>query len=258
MVESIRGCVELCLEKNQGQIFMSLSGGLDSTLFLAITRRLFPHIPIITFTITMDSGHPDFAFSEQATNAFGAEREFATINPRHNLAPLQIIEKEFEKVCPNGNYYGDLAVFALYKMVSQFQRSIISDKLPRCLIAHDGIDELHGGYWPHRSGKNPRAIEAAFNYFWERLGPDHLVPLCRSANHFGITPVFPYLQKRFGEYSVGIPLSARTSHDESKILIRQIARNFDVPEEIIDRPKIGFCDALKPSGVLERELVKRR
>jgi asparagine synthetase B (glutamine-hydrolysing) len=45
------------------------------------------------------------------------------------------------------------------------------------------------------------------------------------------------------KYISGIPVHERTSHDESKIPLRNIARKY-LPPEIIERQKIGFCSGL--------------
>jgi len=39
----------------------------------------------------------------------------------------------------------------------------------KAVIAHDGIDELLGGYWNHRKLQEAKLKHEYFNYFWKRL-----------------------------------------------------------------------------------------
>jgi asparagine synthetase B (glutamine-hydrolysing) len=130
---------------------------------------------------------------------------------------------------------GDESVLLMYEFIASFA--------PYSVIVHDGIDELLGGYWAHRSSKSIYGQERAFKHFWARLEKDHLLPLERAANRFEISLIFPYLQKQIVDYITGIPVNRRTSHDESKIFLRWIAKKY-LPEEIIERKKIGFAEAL--------------
>lgn len=261
LTNSVRNCAEFCLEKNWGEIHLSLSGGIDSTLALAIIRKLFPKVMIHSYTIVSDMDHPDIYYARLAEEKFDAVGYLAY--PTVSKEALGENVLEFEKIFPEHSFRyrsGDIAVFMLLRRINYctVHRWKEESKNKAYVIASDGADEIMGGYKEHRFKKTSKAIERAFDQGWRAIAKKHLIPLERSANHFEIVPVFPYLQREFVEYSARIPVSDRTSREKSKILIRQIARNFGVPEEIIARPKVGFCDALTPTTAFEAKLAERR
>lgn len=230
---SIKICAEWCMTYNKdGWIFTTLSGGLDSSLCLAIMRQLFPDKVICTYTIGGNQQHPDIQFARIASRLF---------NTHHmEIMPTEIEEPAWkctfqhafpEITIPTG---GDVAVFTIYRTMALNGANAV--------IAHDGIDELIGGYWPHRKDHGV-GQEDAFLDFWRRLATDHLEPLQRNADYFKIKLLLPYLQLPVIKYIAGIPVHQRTSHTESKIPLRNIARKY-LPAEIIERKKVGFCSGL--------------
>jgi asparagine synthetase B (glutamine-hydrolysing) len=131
---------------------------------------------------------------------------------------------------------GDTAVFLVCQRI--FMGNF------KTVIVHDGIDELLGGYSDHRFVPVMSEKKKAFLDRWARLEKEHLLPLEMSASHFGIEPIFPYLQSEVVRYISHIPFNKRTKPEESKIPLRSIAQKY-LPTAIIERQKSGFCDALK-------------
>jgi len=220
------------LDENDGRIYTTLSGGLDSTLALAFLRKNFPTEEIVTFSMGGTQNHPDIIHARLAANKF-------TTN-HHEFIPIadeikEVLEEYKSKLPENdlekATETGDLDVYLLYKYISKFE--------PKVLLAHDGIDELMGGYWNHRKNSLPTEKEAIYTDFWNKLVPDHLAPLVTASNSFGIDLLFPYLDARIIETISNIPLSERSSFEKSKIPLRAMARALGVPEEILTRPKRG-------------------
>lgn len=222
-------CATKCIEDNGGDIFTTLSGGIDSSLCLAVMRQAFPKIPIHTFTCGGNWKHPDILAARFVSKRFYTSHlEFI---PGPNC--VKRAEKEFARFFPKTEDPADIGVFCLYKDIARHA--------PKSIIAHDGIDELLGGYWEHRVSDDKKET---FQHFWKRLEPDHLWQLERTAAHFGIALILPYLQIPVVKYINRIPVDDRTSFDESKIPLRRIAEKY-LPEEIIKRQKVGFCSALE-------------
>ena len=232
---AIKTCAEWCLDCNKDRrIFTSLSGGLDSSFCLAIIRQFFPRMVINTYTVGGNENHPDIQFARTIAKLFGTfhlelipteeEKRFWTYDFR-NAFPNDADEPAS----------GDVAVFNLYSRMAYDGA--------KAVITHDGIDELLGGYWPHR-GTTGVEQESSFRVSWMKLAPEHLKPLQRDADHFGIQLFFPYLQLPVVKYIASIPINQRTSRAESKIPLRNIAQKY-LPPEIIKREKKGFCDGLK-------------
>jgi len=224
--------------RNHGVIHTTLSGGIDSSLCLAMIRKaLGDKTEIYTYTVGGDSQHPDLIFAKKV-----AER-FKTIH--HSFVPqegmINTARMELMSMFPNINKeqtQDSLGVYFAYNVISQ-------NALPGSFIlAHDGIDELMGGYWRHRATNDSRKKKAAFRHFWQRLYPNHLAPLMQIAHSRGLNVELPYMDPEIVEYISHIPVQDRTSHDISKIPLRKIAEKY-LPKEIIERRKLGFCDAAK-------------
>ncbi len=229
LTEAMRNCVGYCQASLGDCIHFSLSGGLDSTLSLAMIRAMTP-VSIRTYTVGASEHHPDVVMARLASRRFG------TIHSEWFPSAQQIEErKPLVQALTGETSLGAVAVYCLYEMLDRHDASTV--------IAHDGIDELMGGYWDHR--KDAGDLKAkAFRDRWSRLAEDHLIPLAAKANHFSVTPVHPYLQCAVVEYITRIPLDERTDREVSKKPLRELARRYGVPQEIIARQKLGFCDAL--------------
>jgi asparagine synthetase B (glutamine-hydrolysing) len=234
---AIKTCAEWCMACNKNEwIFTTLSGGLDSSFCLAMIRQLFPKSVIRTFTIGGNEQHPDIKYARTVSKLFRTNHvEIVPTGHGENNEEIHwknaFKDAFFEVQAPTG---GVIAVFATYRTMAL--------NGAKAVIAHDGIDELLGGYWSHR-GNNGQEQEDAFRDYWRRLVSDHLIPLQRNADHFGIKLLLPYMQLPIVKYIAGIPVEQRTSHDVSKIPLRNIARKY-LPREIIERKKVGFCSGL--------------
>jgi len=236
--KAARECAKECFLYNDGQIFVTLSGGIDSSLSVALIRdELGRQSHIHTFTIGRHADHPDVVHAKLVAKLFN------TIHHEYIPGPLDIDEAILEREKNPQLFIGEstemsgAGVFLLYRYIAKLVSSFV-------VICHDGIDELLGGYWPHRQTQTGDNQVRNFQKLWKELPENHLIPLTRKSGHFGITPIFPYLQKAVVRYITAIPLEKRTSKAESKIPLRRIAEKY-LPREIIERKKIGFCDALK-------------
>lgn len=189
-----------------------------------------PNTQIHTFTIGRNKNHPDIVFARKVSALFGTlHTEFIPTAKHIRMAEIELFKKWPEEERRPGN----IAVFLMYKLIASLGFE--------CVIAHDGIDELLGGYWEHRSGHDQ---VAAFEKNWNSLAEKHLILLERKAKSFYVEVVLPYLQKEVVDYITRIPVNQRTSFEISKAPLREIAKKY-LPDEIIKRKKVGFCDALK-------------
>jgi asparagine synthase (glutamine-hydrolysing) len=241
MLKSFKVAGQKALEENQGTIFVTLSGGVDSTLGLAILRLNFPEAKIVTFTMGGNENHPDVIHARMAAEKFGAEHR--EIIPSQD--DIQEALAEYQKEFPGSDAKkavtdGDFDVYLLYKKISSMR--------PKMMIAYDGIDELMGGYWGHRKGKSLEERKGAFVGYWQRLIPHHLQPLLATSQEFDIRLIFPYLSRELAQMISEIPISDRVSDEVGKLPMRELARIFEVPEEIIKRSKRGQVGMLEARG----------
>ena len=236
---SVKICARQCLKDNDGEIHTTLSGGLDSSFCLALIRKIAgPDCPIYTYTIGGSDRNPDIIFARRVSKIFSSIHHELIPSTREIKKARRVFRRLFKNDYRTDVYRsGDLGVFLICQFIAEFNnhRSI-------SLITCDGIDELLGGYWDHRGAKEKKDKIKAFEDYWSCLKDNHLLPLENTASHFGISVIFPYLQKRVVEYIIRIPVEARTSHDRSKIPLRDIAEQY-LPSEVIKRKKIGFNTA---------------
>ncbi len=181
-----------------------MSGCLDSALSLALLRQNFPQEDIVTFTMGSSADHPDVVYARLAAEKYQA----------------QVI----------------LTFYLLYRTIAAHGA--------KAVISHDGTDEQLGGYWEHRSNISKEERQDVFRKHWQILTEKHLTPLIRTADSFDIAMIFPYLNKEAVQYISQIPVDDRAVFRDGKKPLRLIARELGLPQEIIDRPKVGQCSIL--------------
>lgn len=248
LIKSIKSTAEQSLKDNNGEIYMTLSGGLDSSLCLAIIRNIYPDVPIHTFTVATTKDHPDITFARAASFIFQTLHQQLIVNDDKKS---QIIE-EFQR------YYGD-EVKTEGNINPWTAYQLVKESGAKSVIAHDGIDEQMGGYWPHRkfgpggTEEDKQKQEEEFEYFWSRLEPDHLITLEKTADYFDIKILFPYLQKDLVEYISHIPVSERATGQWGKVIMRKLAKKY-VWKPIRERAKFGFGQAFENKEFFEKTI----
>ncbi len=230
---------ERSIEENDGKIFMTLSGGLDSTFCLAFLRKNFPDNEIVTFTMGGYKEHPDVVHSRIAAKEFKTQHNEFIPKPNEIGDALEEYREKFSEKLEEGTKFGDFDTYFLLKQISEFK--------PKVLMSHDGIDELMGGYPEHKQAIDNESKKKFFVECWQKVVLDHLKPLVKAADVFDIEISLPYLDERLIDEISHISLDDRTSKEVTKKPLREIARNLRVPIEIIERKKEGRI------GVLKRE-----
>lgn len=210
---------------------IALSGGLDSSLSLAMICRHEPDLPLMAATIGGSSDHEDIRAAREVTKTLGVMHLIIVPTPRQVRTAKRQIEATGR--LPSN---GDAGVFLLLDYVARLGFQSI--------ITHDGIDELMGGYWEHRQPRTGRDRHQAFERLWSELEPNHLRPLDSSSDLAGVSVLLPYLQPEVIDYVSRLPLADRTSRETSKLPLRELANRYGLPELVIRRRKRGFCDAL--------------
>lgn len=190
---------------------LSLSGGIDSTLLLALQNKV-TH----TYTISCREDHPDVLFARIAAKAFNANHLEIIVEP-------EALQEDEE--------LGDNAVRQFYNTIENYTTDI---------IAGDGIDELACGYYDHLNHPNR---EEAYLGFIHHLTGIHLVPLNRNSGQIRVT--LPYLDQRVVSYLQGVSLIDKLENNTRKAIIVEAAKILKVPDVIIQRNKYGFCDAFR-------------
>jgi len=196
---------------------LSFSGGLDSSLMLYFMATVFEKVR--AFTIGFPETHPDVEYSRVVAKIFK--------NVKHEVfipSVGKIASEEEKRPGP------DVGVRLLYKFLAE--RGV-----PR-IIACDGLDEFMAGYYAHQEHPD----ESTYYDFLRRLQEDHLKPLDENSGQIQV--YLPYLDETVLNLLTQIPLAEKVDAENRKKCMVQMAKG-KVPDEVVERWKYGFCDALK-------------
>jgi len=193
---------------------LSLSGGIDSSLLLYYMVQIFGK-DVKCYVIAKNTDHPDYIFATLIARHFGVAC-IANV-------PNGYIERK------SGDFPGD-------EIVRNFYNTLSYNGIKR-IIAGDGVDEFMGGYYGHM--KNPTE-EAYFNYLL-RLQEEQLEPL--NKNSGDVEVILPYLDQRLILLLTQVPLKEKVDSKNRKKIIMKLAKG-RVPNEILERRKYGFVDAM--------------
>jgi len=197
---------------------LALSGGLDSSLILYFMLK--KHQQVKAFTIGFLEDHPDVKYSKLVVNNLGRTKHRIYIPTQKEIDEEENQSKDLE---------GDKATRLFYKFISKY-----TDKIISC----DGIDEFMCGYYSHQENPN----EETYYKYIRQLREKHLKPLNRNSSQVKV--YLPYLDSKLLCLLSQIPITEKVTFEQRKTLIVAMAEG-KIPDEIINRRKYGFCDALR-------------
>ncbi len=235
---AVRDC---CVEREIGVIF---SAGLDSTLIATIASKF---AEVKAYNVGVKESH-DITHSKKIKNA------------RYPINRIELTEKQIESALPK-----------IIKIINELNPLKTAVAVPfyfaskkahedglRVMLCGQGGDELFGGYnkyLEHLKGHGYPGLEEIMRkdvneIFKNQLNYDKKI--CK-AN--GIELKFPFMDKKFIEYAMKIPLKLKIKRinkekpkfscvDEvnnkkyiRKYILRKVAQEFSLPAEVINRRK---------------------
>ncbi|KKL05560.1 hypothetical protein LCGC14_2604810 [marine sediment metagenome] len=191
---------------------LAYSGGVDSTIMLAVMCKIFDEVH--TYTISSRRDHPDVLFARRGSKIYNTIHHEFIVDPTHKETDI---------------FEGDNSVRQLFELLPEH-----TDKVICC----DGIDEFMCGYYDHKKNTS-----AKYTYYLSRLLPDHLVVL--NSNSGNVKVFLPYLDERLVDIFRSIPLLEKVDGKYRKKIILKMAGMLGIIEDIIYRNKYGFVDAFK-------------
>jgi asparagine synthetase B (glutamine-hydrolysing) len=234
-------CADAVSSLNGGTIAICLSGGVDSSLSLAMIRKRFPTHPIVAYTMGASEDCPDVTHAKEVAERFRVKEHHViiptlddTINAFNAVRPV-LSQRGMKNVID-----GSVASHLLFQRMHQ-------DGI-KSVIHHSGADELFGGSWSHRHSLERGASPAfsVFEYFWSGLEKSHIRPAHFLSSMADVCIVYPYLRRNVVETVTAIKLESRTSFAQSKIPLRDLACKYGVPDSVIGRPKQRQRDSIPP------------
>src|SRR4030043_2154605 len=249
----------------QVPLSLLLSGGIDSSIILALLRKVYPQVPISTFTLAKSKDYPDIVYAREIAGLFGTEHHEVIISDQ----TYQNYLIEYQKT-KQYSFNGDINVYILCSLAKTFSTNIVTG---------DGGDECFGGYWlhehplGHKEAGNIKSFEdihpvprkhlsemvsmgfrdflfkeksqvedydAVWEYFVSCLAPKHLAPLLHTAKVLNIKVYTPFFSESFINFIKMLPICDRIGRNIEK----QLASMY-LPESVVERESIGFDIALQ-------------
>jgi len=250
-----------------------LSGGIDSSLVLALIRKVYPKVSISTFTLAKSKDYTDMVFARKIANLF---------KTNHN--EIIISDEEYRKFLTEYNkvkqydFKGDINVYILCSFAREFSNIIVTG---------DGGDECFGGYWLHqyplghketgtiksfeeihptprkylkemvnvgfrdflfKEKSQKEDYDAAWEYFVNIMAPRHLAPLWHTAKVLNVEVYTPLFSEKLINFMRNLPYTERVGRKIEK----ELALIY-LPKAVVERESIGFDVALE---TVDTESVK--
>jgi len=219
-----------------------LSGGLDSSLIVAIATRILGPDNIVCFSIGLETS-PDVVASKVVTSYLGIIH--------HHIIPFDI-EAGFN------------AIPEVIRMIESYDITTIRASVPqylmakyintytdiRVLLSGEGSDEIHGSYRYFRDAPNAAAFHQETIRLLKELYMFDNLRTDRTMSGNGLEVRVPFLDYEYVEFIKRIDpslLMYRQDYMEKKI-IRDSFVGY-LPDEILYRSKEAFSDAVSSTEV---------
>ncbi len=211
------------------RVFVTLSGGLDSTGIAVLAKEHLPHVTAVTFAMDGDSGaSSDLASARKVAEALGIELIEVVVRPEHLLELI-------DSVLVWGQDWRDFNVHC------GLVNAALAEALPEgaTVLTGDGMNELMADYAPVRVG--PHTL-----YALPRLPPGRLRRFLihgldsgdREVGVFarrGIRTVQPYLL--CADAYAALPDAFVSAPESKQALVARVLGD-RVPRFVYERPKV--------------------
>jgi asparagine synthetase B (glutamine-hydrolysing) len=254
----------------QGSLSLLLSGGIDSSLVLALIKKVYPEIPIHTFTLARNKDYPDLICAREVADMFGTDHHEIILSD----SEYEDFKKEYNEI-REYNFKGDANVYILCSIASKFSRIIVTG---------DGGDECFGGYWLHeyplghretgqikcfedihpdtkkhlkemvrlgfrnflyKAKSDVSDYNAVWEYFMNIMLPRHLEPLLHTSKVLKVDVYTPLFSENLVNFIRNLPQYERIGRK----IERDLAAKY-LPQPIIERESIGFDLALDKETIV--------
>lgn len=158
--KSIIKSVQQKFVNSDREIVLCLSGGLDSSLILAIMRKEFPKSKINTITFSFDRKSEDYI------NANMIAKKYKT-NHKNVIIKKDEFKSSISRLIEKIDYPFELGSVIITNLLCEH----IKVKFPNCpvVILGDGADELFFGYDRHKEALEEIQNNNEYNYFERKI-----------------------------------------------------------------------------------------
>ena len=208
-----------------------LSGGLDSSLICAISKRNFDHLD--TFSVGLEEGSPDLIFARKVAQFLGTTHHEYTHTKNDVLEVLPDVIYHLESFDP-----------ALVRSaIPCYFVSRLAKDYVKVILTGEGSDEIFTGYHYFKRFNSERDVYKEAVRILTSLHNMNLQRVDRATMAHSIEGRGPFLDIDFVEYVMSINTELKLAGKGKRIekwLLRQAFTDY-LPDEIIWRPKMEFA-----------------
>lgn len=216
-----------------------LSGGLDSSLVVAIATKFLGPDKVVTFSIGLENS-PDVIAAKKVVKFLGIEKN-------HHVVPFNITEgiKNIRDVIRTIETY-DITTIRASTPQYMIAKYISENTNIKVILSGEGSDEIHGSYRYFRDAPDEESFHSetirllSELYLFDNLRTD------RTMASFGLEVRVPFLDHAYVLYIMRIKpalLMYHMPHQMEKQIIRDAFKGY-LPDEILYRSKEAFSDAV--------------
>jgi asparagine synthase (glutamine-hydrolysing) len=201
-----------------------LSGGLDSSLTLALVRETHPDC--VAFTVGAP-GSPDLEHARRLCRDLGVPHEVVQLRPG-DLRWADVREAiRLGELTEYGDIINAVVSVPLFRRVRSAGVKVV--------LTGDGSDELFGGY-PMYHSVSPEAARALFLHKIRNLCRTELQRVDRAAMGQGVEARVPFLDLALVKLAMRMPLSLKMRGGREKWIVREAFAD-RLPSYVLNRPK---------------------
>jgi asparagine synthase (glutamine-hydrolysing) len=229
------------LTDNNEKCAILFSGGLDSSIIAQCANKV-DKAKITLYTVGTPGSH-DISNGEKISRLMGLNWSKIEIEPEQIL---KAIPKLAEII---GSHH---PVKISFELPMFFAMADIREDL---IISGQGADELFGGYARYiKMEKKELKVELEKDI--DLLISKDIKMEFALAEHFNKSLKIPYLQDDLVQIAKEIPIEYKVKNDERKIILKKVAMELGLPDEIINQDKKA---AQYSSGIIKelRKIAKR-
>lgn len=222
-----------------GKFSVLFSGGLDSTLIAFFLKQRYGQVRCYTVG-TSDSD--DVKWAERVANKFGFNLSMRILSENE-------IERTIARIVRILNDTNPANVGVASVMYTGIEIAGDSD----VIFSGLGSEEIFAGYHRHADAQdiNAECWNGLYN-MWAR----DMVRDKRVAAEFGVRLKFPFLEREIVKAAMLVPGEWKIHNSSKKYILRELAKEIGIPEEVAERPKKAAQYGSFIDKVMER-LAKR-
>lgn len=227
-----------------------LSGGLDSSLIVAIATKLLGPENITCFTIGCENS-PDVIAAEKVTDFLKIKKHYIIeFDTEEGLEELENVIYSIESY-DTTTIRASTPQYILCKNIKEMTDI-------KVLLSGEGSDELHGSYRYFRDAPDKEEFETESNRLLDELYMFDNLRTDRTAASHGLEVRVPFLDFEYVNFIKSLDYSLLMNN--KKVIEKKLLRDSFLgylPEEILYRSKEAFSDAVSNSTEIWAKLLQK-